>query len=72
MSQHAKGFIVTLDQDVSEEYAEKIANAIRMIAHVAAVDTNWVNTDDHVNRRLILIETWAEMRDMFDRLMNGK
>lgn len=38
MSAKIKGFIVSLKQDASEEYAEKIASALQFLSCVAKVE----------------------------------
>ena len=53
MSDKIKGLVVTLDMDVSDEYADHIIEAISMIKHVVSVDKSVVNIDDHMNRMRI-------------------
>jgi len=50
MSKKIKGFTVTLDQSVSEEYAERVKEAIEMMAHVVSVKPSKDNVDDQINR----------------------
>ena len=64
-----KGFVVTLDQDVTPEWADKLAEFIRMFSHVAAVDPVPTDANDHMNRKLALLNAYAAVRDTFDRLM---
>ena len=50
MSEKIKGFTVTLDQSVSEEYSERVKEAIEMMAHVVSVKPSKDNIDDQINR----------------------
>jgi hypothetical protein len=50
MSEKIKGFTVTLDQSVSEEYADRLKEAIEMMAHVISVTPSKDNIDDQINR----------------------
>ncbi len=41
---------MTLDQSVSEEYADRLKEAIEMMAHVISVTPSKDNIDDQINR----------------------
>jgi hypothetical protein len=46
MTDRIKGFTVALDRDYRDDDVEVIANAIRMIKGVVAVEPSIVGTDD--------------------------
>lgn len=50
MTDRLKGFVVTLDEDIREDDAEDILNAIRMVKHVQSVEPITANFEDRMNR----------------------
>lgn len=56
MTDRIKGFIVILDEDIREDDAEPIANAIRQLNHVASVEGSVRNIEDTMNRSRIRME----------------
>jgi divalent metal cation (Fe/Co/Zn/Cd) transporter len=55
MANPVKGFVVTMEEDINSEHAEKIRQAIHLIEGVASVDAVEANLDDHINRIQIRI-----------------
>ena len=68
MSDKIKGFVVTLDVDVSDEYAEHIKNAILMMKNVSSVESSVTNINDHMNRSRIV----TEMREKLYKFMQDE
>lgn len=56
-----KGFVVSLDKEVSDEYAEKMCNAIRMMSHVVSVDPVPSDFNDHI----VEMRVRNDLRDRF-------
>lgn len=67
MSDQLKGLVVTLDDDYTEEAAELIASAIRMVRGVVAVDFSIGSIDDHMNRVRVRRELLEKMRGVLEQ-----
>lgn len=48
-----KGFVVTLEGDASEEYAEEICRALKLLRGVISVVPSVASIDDHINREQV-------------------
>lgn len=68
MSDKIKGFVVTLDTDVSEEYAEALQQSIMMMKNVISVEKSVTNHNDHMNRSRVI----SEMREKFFKFMRDE
>lgn len=68
MSERYKGLIVSFSDDLDEETTECIANAIRMIVHVAGVDKSMDSPQDMMNRRMA---TFAIRKKLMGILFEG-
>ena len=53
MSDHIKGFVVSLDQDYHSDDAARIKEAILMLKGVQGVKESVANPDDWMNRQRI-------------------
>lgn len=56
MTDRVKGFVVTLENDLRDDDAEAVAEAIRMVRGVGAVSAHTVNVDDVMNRMRVRME----------------
>ncbi len=56
MTDRLKGFIVMLDEDIREDDAQPILDAIRQIRHVQSVATMVSDADDWMARERVKIE----------------
>ncbi len=56
MSTNYKGFTVTFEQDVSEEYMDMVKTSIEIMKGVIDVTPSKTNMDDHMNRESIRYE----------------
>ena len=66
MSDKIKGFTVTFDSDVSQEYADIVANSVRIITHVQDVELSVSDSNDHMNRMRVT----KEVREKLYKLIN--
>lgn len=53
MADRVKGFTVTLEEDIRDEIAEEILNAVRMVKGVAHVEPSITTPEDHMNRQMV-------------------
>lgn len=53
MTDRIKGFYVTLEQDIRDDYFEAIKNAVLMIKGVISIKESIVDSDDFINRERI-------------------
>ena len=67
MTERYKGFIVTLSDNIREDDAEAIINALRMIKGVADVSPVCANADD----RIIRARVWHELTDKVFRALEN-
>lgn len=72
MAEQVKGFIVTLDQDVSQEYAEFVKNAIMALRHVASVDPVPTDYNDHIVEMRVRRESAQKVRELATEILTGK
>jgi len=71
MTQRLKGVTVTFNQDIREDDAECIINAIKMVKgviHVAPVETN---VDDYMNRMKVQTELEKVIWNALDKYRKG-
>jgi hypothetical protein len=68
LSHRIKGFIVTLDQDLHEEDAEKVRIAIEMLRHVASATPSVAEFADCMARERVR----AELRDQLIEVLFPK
>lgn len=61
MTDRVKGLIVTFENDIREDDAENIINAIMMLKGVIGVSPNTVNPSDLMNRQRISYELKAKI-----------
>lgn len=61
MSNKIKGFTVVLDRDVSEEYFDRIKEAIEMMRYVDHVEPSLSCADDYI----VEFNTKSKLRDKF-------
>lgn len=64
MSDRHAGFVVTLDQDLKDEDAEEIANAIRCLQHVVTVRPVVSNIEMHLCREQVRHELMQKLWDV--------
>jgi Na+-translocating ferredoxin:NAD+ oxidoreductase RnfC subunit len=62
MSDHYSGFIVTLDDEIKDEHAERIIEAIRMIKHVATVEPIVATMEHHNAKAMARMDLQRELR----------
>lgn len=67
MTDRLKGVIVTFDEDIREDDAEAIINAIRMIKCVASVTPSIRNSDDIMNRMKVKDEFTKDLYDLIKK-----
>jgi len=67
-----KGFYISLDKDVSEEYAEELMKAIRMMRHVQDVSAEVVDFETWVIRGRIGMQLWDEILPVLQKVCLGK
>lgn len=56
MTNRVKGLVISLEEDIREDYVEAIINAVKMIKGVQEVSGSVVNHDDWMNRTRIRFE----------------
>jgi hypothetical protein len=64
MSTEIKGIIISFEHDVSEEYANAIADAVRLYKGVSNVEAVPVEFTDYLNRERVkreLMDEWYEI-----------
>ena len=64
MTDRIKGYIVTLEQDIREDDAEHITNAIRMISGVLSVAAIVGETGDHIIRERLKRKLMNQIMDV--------
>lgn len=64
MTDRAKGFTVTLEQDIRVDDVEFILNAVRMIKGVAHVEPSLTTRGDHMNRTLVRLDMEKKIYDV--------
>lgn len=69
MSDRAKGFVVTLGDDLREEDAERLREAIAMLKGVVAVEPLIANPGDHAVRSRMRVQFWEALRRAFDEVV---
>ncbi len=66
MTDRIKGLVIVFNEDVPENIAQKIADAISLLPHVAIVEPSVWNNEDLMNRSRIRTELeqqlWAVLR----------
>jgi hypothetical protein len=72
MSQSFKGFVVTLDQEVSEEYIDFLKNAISALKHVSSVDPVPTDFNDHIVEMRVRRESAQKVRELAMEILTGK
>lgn len=63
MTDRLKGVVVTFEEDIRDDDAQEIINAILMIKGVKTVATSIANHDDHMNRSRIRLEYRQKLFD---------
>jgi len=66
MSKKVKGFIVTLEEDINEKYAEAIKQALFLIKGVSDVSISNADYDDKINRTRIKNELYKKIFKMLE------
>ena len=61
-----KGLTVALSEDVGEEEAGKLIDAILRLRGVADVSSTIVSANDWMNRAMIRRELWGKIVEVFD------
>lgn len=64
MTDRLKGVYVVFDQDIREDDAEAILNAIRMVRHVQSVEPIVANIEDHFARDRVRRELGQKILDI--------
>lgn len=68
MSDRVKGFIVVIEEDIDQDYADGVANAIELIKGVLSVeDIPDQGINDHINRERIRREFIDKMWEVIKR-----
>lgn len=67
MSTWAKGFVVTMEQDISEDRAKEIISAFKLIGGVLDVRPVESNYDDQINREIIRHELVSRIYALLGR-----
>lgn len=66
MTDRVKGIVVIFDEDIRDDKAERIVDAIRLLPHVASVEPSAWNNEDLMNRSRIRKDLeqqlWAVLR----------
>lgn len=71
MTDRLKGATITFSQDIREDDAEALLNALKMIKGVAHVESSIVTAGDHINRARVKSELFDKFRQfMEDNLGN--
>jgi len=66
MTDRVKGFTVTLENDIREDYVEVILNAIKMVKGVATVEPVKATTHDQIIKTRVTLD----LRKKFYDFMN--
>ena len=72
MSTKIKGLVVSFDQNVSEEYAEKVKDAIRLMSHISGVENVDASIDDEIIALRLRHEFGEELSNLYDRIVRQK
>jgi hypothetical protein len=64
MAQRLKAVLVSFDDDIREDDAEAVIQAIRMIRRVASVGPVPADIDDHLARQRARLELVAQLWDV--------
>jgi hypothetical protein len=67
MTDHIKGFIVTLDTDLRADDAEALRAAICHLRHVATVEPVVADVCDHMNRERVRQQLVFDMLKVLER-----
>lgn len=67
MTERIKGFIVVLDNDIREDDAIHIVDAIKMIKHVQTVVPNIGNVNDIINRERVKLDFRIKLYDFINK-----
>jgi hypothetical protein len=57
-----KGFTVTFQEDVSEEYMEQVKNAVLCFKGVIDVEESTATPEDQINRSRLKWEMWDKIQ----------
>ena len=68
MTDTVKGFTVTLEKDVRIDDIETTMQAIRMIKGIADVQPSVTNSDDLMNRMMIMVDIKKQFYQFIQRL----
>jgi hypothetical protein len=63
MTDRYAAFTVTLDQDIREDDAQAIINAIKMVKHVRSVTPHVANWEFHTAVERVRFEIWDKVRE---------
>ncbi len=72
MTQRLKGLTVAFEQDIREDDAEALINAIRMIRGVASVTPIEADSGDWINRQRVRHEIAEEFGKLWNFITTGK
>jgi hypothetical protein len=70
MTDRYKGFVVTLDRDISEDDAEAVINALRMVKGVVKVEPVEASFDDQIIQTRVQNEVRIALYDALDEVFN--
>jgi hypothetical protein len=72
MTTRLNGLVVAFENDIREDDAQSIIDAILMIKGVASVTTNSVQPDDYIFRSRIKAEIEKALYEAFQKDLGGK
>lgn len=67
-----KGLVVSFDQNVSEEYAERVKKAIEIMAHVAGVEEVGTSIDDQIIDLKLRQALGSDLAELYNKVMKIK
>lgn len=70
MSGKIKGLTVVFEEDVDDDHAQNIIDALLMIKGVANVSASVCDVDDYINRQKVSNEISRKIYDLYREIIN--
>lgn len=71
MTDRVKGLVVVLEEDIREDDAEKIIEAVEMVKGVQSVDKNITEVDDYINRQKVVNKISKDIFEVLTKYKEG-
>lgn len=67
MSNDIKGLYIAFNEDLKEEYVDKLIEAIKIFRGIGSVEKSVVNFDDFINRARFKTKLLQKLFDVIDK-----